>query len=64
MGDANAARLTNRLAEDEIITDRFPQRQLLLIQPVQNVQTEQLVRGVDAGRFEGLDLNSMPSRKT
>jgi hypothetical protein len=64
MGDANAARLTNRLAEDEIITDRFPQRQLLLIQPAQNVQTEQLVRGVDAGRFEGLDLNSMPSRKT
>jgi hypothetical protein len=34
MGNANAARLTNRLAEDEIVTDRFFQRQRLLIQPV------------------------------
>jgi hypothetical protein len=52
----HAARLTNRLTEDEIITDRFLKRQRLLIQPVQNVQTEQLVREVDAERFEGLDF--------
>jgi hypothetical protein len=56
MGNANAARLTNRLIENEIITDRFLKRQRLLIQPVQNVQTEQLIRRVDIRRFKNLNF--------
>jgi hypothetical protein len=63
MRTPHAARLTNRLTEDEIIIDRFLERQRLLIQPVQNIQTEQFIREIDTGKFEDLDFKQYTQQK-
>jgi hypothetical protein len=38
VSDTDAARFANRLAEDEILAELVPQRQLLLIQAVEDVE--------------------------
>ena len=63
MGNADAVRFTNCLAEDEIVIDRLPQRQHLLIQSLENVQAVQPLGRVDAGKLKGLDLEQHAKQK-
>jgi hypothetical protein len=48
VSDTDAARFANRLVEDEILAELVPQRQLLLIQAVEDVEAIKPLRGVDA----------------
>lgn len=53
MSNTDAARLANRLAEDEILAKLVPQQQLLLIQAIKDVEAIKPLREVNARRLKG-----------
>jgi hypothetical protein len=59
-GNVNAVRFPDRLAEDEVESSVSLSGNSCSFRPFRDVQAIQLLRGVDPGRLEGLDLEQHP----